>query len=580
MWMTKRRNFMFKTQAYTNPLHKNQAIVLYMIVFVMVMFFSIYVFFLPMMDGTTLIHKVLNGNIYRLFGLVMFYLVTTLTYVALRKQRLDAAAWGVLAMWFFASNYNTVVFGYVNAMQGAELLLMIVLGGLVKGRVGIVATTLLSMTSLAVGIILRRNVTQQMLPDYVIAERFAQTEITSIMPLMLALFGTGILIYLFVYMNSVVRQVGAAEAVTDRMMVSEVLTQIAQKVAERAGLNALLNDIVERINAQFDFVYHVQVFLIDDTGNEARLVASTGAIGRQLLEINHKLLVGSVSVVGQVASRGNLIVAHAGTPDTIHRQNTLLPETQVEAAFPLRIGDKIIGVLDVQSKASNAFSDSSLLMAFQAMADSIALAIDNVSQFERAEARLKENQRLVEETRQALREVERLNERLTGRVWGEYLRGIAHDVGTEIDFENQQKNPITDWTTTLREALQINQLVQEQRDDAQVIAVPLRVRGRVIGAMEFELDKNNPFSPEDFDLLQEVSERFGMAVENARLVDESQRLAQREALVNQITSRLQAANSVNTMLNDAAASLRDALNASKVVIRLGTPPTPNGGGSS
>ena len=571
---------MFSTDAYPDPLNKNRAMMIYVIILIMFLLFTVYVLFIPMMDDQTLFQKS-QHNLFNLVGVVLFYITTIATYFGIRTGYWNIASWGPIAMWFFIAHYHTIPFGYINSTQGAELIMMVTIGGLVKGRRGTVVAMFLSFFALFIGILMRPLMPADSLPPYISSvEAVVDSGIANAIALFLMVFGSGILTYLYIYLNSLMRMEGATTAVEDRMLTAEVLTQIAQKVSERVALKELLDDIIDRINAKFDFLYHVQIFLVDDTGSEARLVASTGVIGQQLLDRGHKLLVGSISVVGQVASRGHLAVARADMPDTIHRQNTLLPETKVEAAFPLQIGDRIIGVLDVQSKFLEAFSDGSLLLTFQAMADSISLAVDNVSQFERAETRLRENQRLVEEAREALREVERLNERLTGRVWGEYLKGSVEQIGAEIDFETQEKSHDVPLTATLQEALQINQLVQEQRGDTQVIAIPLRVRGYVIGAMEFELDHDNPFSPEDFDLVQEVSERFGMAVENARLVDESQRLAQREALVNQITSRLQTTNNVDTMLNDAAMSLRDSLNASKVIIRLGTPPSNNGGSSS
>jgi GAF domain-containing protein len=80
----------------------------------------------------------------------------------------------------------------------------------------------------------------------------------------------------------------------------------------------------------------------------------------------------------------------------------------------------------------------------------------------------------------------------------------------------------------MAEAVRFNHFVQEQQDDRQIIAIPLRVRGQVVGAMEFELDVAQGFAPEDLALIQEVSERFGLAAENTRLIQESQRIAQRE----------------------------------------------------
>jgi GAF domain-containing protein len=116
-----------------------------------------------------------------------------------------------------------------------------------------------------------------------------------------------------------------------------------------------------------------------------------------------------------------------------------------------------------------------------------------------------------------------------------------------------------------------NNIVQ----DGLTVAIPLRVRGRVIGAMEFELDDDDEFDPDDLELVQEISERFGLAAENTRLVEESQRMAQREALINELSSRFQSARDVEATLAEAARSLSETFMAERVSIRLGVPEKPN-----
>jgi hypothetical protein len=69
-----------------------------------------------------------------------------------------------------------------------------------------------------------------------------------------------------------------------------------------------------------------------------------------------------------------------------------------------------------------------------------------------------------------------------------------------------------------------------------------------------------------------VSERFGLAAENARLFEESRRIAQREALINEVGTRLQASSGVETTLMEAARSLQQMLKANRVSIQLGEPP--------
>ena len=195
---------------------------------------------------------------------------------------------------------------------------------------------------------------------------------------------------------------------------------MSRRISRRLALNEVLNNAVEQIESEYPAIYHAQIFLVDETRQNAKLVASTGEVGRLLLGRKHSLPVGSLSVIGQVTVQGNPIIARTGAGDGVHRRNEFLPETMVEAAFPLRIGDNIIGALDMQSKSSGAFDDDDI-PTFQSLADHLAIAIDNARLFEETEKRLQENQQLVEQTRRAAADVERLNQQLTGRFWEEYL---------------------------------------------------------------------------------------------------------------------------------------------------------------
>ena len=301
------------------------------------------------------------------------------------------------------------------------------------------------------------------------------------------------------------------------------------------------------------------------------IAASTGAVGQKLLQQGHSLPVGSKSVIGTVTQSGQPLIAQAGAPNSLHQRNPLLPETVIEAAFPLKIGEKVIGALDLQSRHADAFAAEEIPI-FQSLADTIAVAIDNARLFEETEQRLQENQRLIEQMRGAMGEVERLNSELTQQVWTQYLGGKNAQLGLEIDFSNDLVRHPDAWTDTLSEALQSNQIVQKQNWDGLTVSVPLRVRGLVIGAMEFELEGGEALPSEDLNLVQAVAERFGLAVESIRLYEESRRVAQRETTLNEIGSRLQRTNSINAMLAEAARGLQSSLGANRVAIRLGAPP--------
>jgi hypothetical protein len=89
--------------------------------------------------------------------------------------------------------------------------------------------------------------------------------------------------------------------------------------------------------------------------------------------------------------------------------------------------------------------------------------------------------------------------------------------------------------------------------------------------MEFEIGPDQEIVPEQMSVLQQIIERLGLAVENARLLEEAQRIAQREALVSEISMRLQATTGVEAVVAAATQSLADAFQSPHVAIRLSAP---------
>lgn len=350
-----------------------------------------------------------------------------------------------------------------------------------------------------------------------------------------------------------------------RLRLADINNSITRQATQRRSLDETLRGTLDLILENYPEWYHAQVFLIEPDGVQARLVASTGVAGEQLLKQAHRLAVGSLSVIGQTTLKGEPVIARAGEPDTIHRPNPLLPDTMLEAAFPLQVENDIIGVLDLQTKLPLQLSRYDL-ESFQSLANSFSLAIDSIRQFETARTRIEENQRMAEDMREALIQRERLNQRLMGQAWSEYLGNRGGRIGINLNLETGESVEATRWTRTLSQAVETRNLVIENN----VIAVPLRVRGETVGALEFELEEEADLTPEDIELIQEVSDRFGLTAENTRLVDRSQMIAQRETLLNEISTRLQSAQDVESTLFEAARTINETLDANRVVIRLGT----------
>ncbi|MBI5563256.1 MAG: GAF domain-containing protein, partial [Chloroflexi bacterium] len=141
------------------------------------------------------------------------------------------------------------------------------------------------------------------------------------------------------------------------------------------NIDELIVRIVDLIRERYGF-YYVALFLVDAEGRRAVLQYGTGEPGRVLKARDHQLPIGGQSIVGWVCVAQVARVARDVSADAMHWPNPLLPETRAELALPLQSGERFLGVLDLQS-AKPADFDSDEVTALQALADQVAIALEN-----------------------------------------------------------------------------------------------------------------------------------------------------------------------------------------------------------
>lgn len=342
---------------------------------------------------------------------------------------------------------------------------------------------------------------------------------------------------------------------------------VAQGLFARTDLEELLGQITATIAGQFDAIYHVQIYLVDPACEQAVLRAATGTVGRQLLAQEYACEVGGLSVVGRVTISGEPLFINDYHTASIHQPQVLLPETRSELAIPLVVEGQVIGVLDVQSKRPVAFDETDRAV-LRSIAEQVAVAVDSLQLYESAQRSLRENQALYQQTQASLREIERLNYQLTGRAWSEYLRLHTDTAAMTLDLATGHATMDAEWTATLEEAARHNQVITTVVQGRRVVALPIVVRNEVIGAVEFELESADELPEGALELVAAVGQRLGLAMENRRLFEETQRAAQREALINDIGADLQAASGVDAIIQRAAHHLQESLDAQQVTIRI------------
>ncbi len=191
-----------------------------------------------------------------------------------------------------------------------------------------------------------------------------------------------------------------------------ISAEIGRLVTSTLDLNALFSRTVNLIHERFGF-YHAAIFIVEETRFNAILKSATGAAGEEMLRLGHSLPVGSRSIVGTVTSTGESLVVNDTVNSNIHRLNPLLPGTRSEIGIPLKIGQRIIGTIDIQSEALNAFSQAEVDV-LQSLADQIAVAIDNARSYELAQQAINE-----------MRELDRLK--------SQFLANMSHELRTPLN---------------------------------------------------------------------------------------------------------------------------------------------------
>ena len=329
----------------------------------------------------------------------------------------------------------------------------------------------------------------------------------------------------------------------------ESISQVARAISSTRDLDGLLAQIAEVINREFGF-YHIGIFLLDTAREYAVLSASNSNGGRRMLNRSHRLRVGETGMVGYVTRTGRPRVALNTGADAVFFNNPDLPETRSEITLPLRIGQEIIGALDVQSTEPNAFHQEDLNI-LSTLADQVSIAIQNARQYEA--------------TRKALAESESLSRQFVQTGWNRFqqaseIEGVRHTGARSTLLYKKNGAKSGDNSSDG------NQLIARGR--GSVLSLPVKLRGEVIGSVDVRSPELRQWDQDELDIVTAIIERSAIAMENARLLAESQKLAAKERTIGEISARISAQSEVDELLKTAARELGRTLPGMEIAIQL------------
>lgn len=322
------------------------------------------------------------------------------------------------------------------------------------------------------------------------------------------------------------------------MQLTDERTNLERVVQERTGQLRRLNDIGRTLTAVLDpdellsggvFLignefdcYFTAIYLIDPYDQWAELREATGEAGKVLRENRHKVDLSGKSAVAGAIRKKQIQIVRGSEAEPLQSENPLLPYTKSLMIIPLMVGERVIGALELHSTKEGIFSGQNV-DTYNNMANQMAIAL--------------ENSRLFQEASQSLAEMRAIQR--------QYLQETWSSLASEKPMEYE---------------------LGEGKSPGNPLEIPLTLRDKTIG--QIDLSTIDEWTPEQRSLVETIANQAALALENARLVEESQSIAAREKLANEIISKVWSSPTIDSILQTTIRELGRALEAAEVNIEL------------
>jgi GAF domain-containing protein/HAMP domain-containing protein len=324
--------------------------------------------------------------------------------------------------------------------------------------------------------------------------------------------------------------------------------EVARDAASAPSLEDLLDQAARLIMDRFGF-YHTGIFLVDEKHEFAVLRASPSAAGKTMLANQHRLRIGEQGIVGMVAATGEPRIALDTGVDPVYFSNPFLPNTHSEMALPLKTAEGTLGVIDIQSDQPEAFTQDDIAIV-RVMADQLAIAIQRTE--------------LLQQVQVQLQQLEERQQQFTKASWRGFTQTGMPNIGYR--FDNVRLEPIKQPDIQAVKSAGAGS-ASGKATDSRYLEIPVRLRGETIGMVKLRFQSGQ--APDvTAAVANQIADRLATALENARLLEESQRRAKKERAIGEITSKISASVNMRNVLQTAVEELGRALPGSDVVIQL------------
>lgn len=336
---------------------------------------------------------------------------------------------------------------------------------------------------------------------------------------------------------------------------SNILYEANRQIAAANNANDILQAIVTQAAPDTDRATLVLFGPANEDGEYAYLESiATYAkqVERVSIQAGQRYEVNQLPLISMVAPDKPAVIENITRSDIHNKRVMRILNTKAAVGLSLTTGPKNLGAIVLGYRQPRHFSTDEL-QTLQTLANQAAVSL--------------QNQQLLAETQNTLKQLDAINRRLTGEAWQTFTQNTG---GLQTVAAGPGVSALN--AARLQEvAIDANQVkaLGPIGDARSALIAPIALRGQVIGSLSLqETNAERQWTENEMTLLQTVANDVAVAIDNARLIEQTERRAERERIIIDVNSRMLAANDLQSIVHIAGEELARALNVARAKVHI------------